>query len=104
MITLNNVFKQVERTDSSFWFSNATCTMGCWEPVDYEKDKVKRSTNGCTNPSFSSDTPCSSCGKIHVTSPLDHLGRCPNTVKKFWDNVRKLYWHRREKNPALKLE
>lgn len=47
------------------------------------------------------EPPCKSCGKVH-NSKLDFLGRCDNTLKKFWEKVRKLYWHRYAKTKTLK--
>lgn len=37
---------------------------------------------------------CASCGGLAHASIIDRYGRCSTSVKRFWDNVRKVYWHR----------
>ncbi len=37
---------------------------------------------------------CASCGEEWHVSSFDWQGRCNVSVKKFWEKVRKIYWHR----------
>lgn len=42
---------------------------------------------------------CVSCGEEwHQASSFDWQGRCSSSLRKFWENVRKVYWHRYIKN------
>lgn len=42
---------------------------------------------------------CASCGEEwHQASQFDWQGRCAVSLKKYWNNVRKVYWHRYIKN------
>ena len=40
---------------------------------------------------------CASCGEDAHVSQFDIFGRCDITLKKFWQKVRKVYWHRHSK-------
>jgi hypothetical protein len=41
---------------------------------------------------------CVSCGREGFCFIHDFRGRCENTLNAFWENVRKLYWHRHSKS------
>jgi len=41
---------------------------------------------------------CVSCGEEMHVSSWDWQNRCSVTLKKFWEKVRKVYWHRYLKN------
>ena len=41
---------------------------------------------------------CVSCGEEMHMSEWNWKAQCTNTVKQFWEKVRKLYWHRYKNN------
>lgn len=45
--------------------------------------------------------PYCSCGNFACSGKVTDHGFCESKERKFWDKVRKLYWHRVQKNESL---
>ena len=87
--TVKSWRNEIAKLSQTIIFTDNTCLeLNPYESIDINNLQFKEIPKSI----------CISCGKDAHASYWDFKGWCDKTTKNFWEQVRKVYWHRYLKN------